>query len=617
MPIYTTQHAQGVFLWAVLVTASLVKGALAGDDWQTLQKRLDSQPKDINELFKRLLLSVDDVYKESFSAHVQLMLQFQRRGLSNMLTVPLLTILRLPEQGEITSYAEFATECGRTELHIAAQSAGFLEVGNRAPTWERGYHYFLEGHDDIWKGRNALLFVSDAPRFGPGFTDFERRQHVCDGARPAMLKYELRSLRWIHRSAFDFFADGAEELTRLGPRLNWDATLQRIARRYSSYIAAAPSLAVQKGLLASLTFFRLKDLFSILTAWSPDYPARVHSLLDEAHHLYTRFEPLEHIGTSFYVPSLGDSIDMCDGNLRFWTVCFERKTWKYLLERLDRILNPPRSSLLLIHLLCLTYDEDVAYDETVLELRDRLARGLRNCIVEMLGNVGCERVMGPSESPQANSQLCFYLHLPSPRFNSAILQSQGASFSLDFVRRLMRILDGIGNTPQLRTSELLLTLMSDLDFHVGLAGQRHCLIPLISAEDYLILKELNPWKTCSSQVGLQKPIRFVCVDPEADTGYKDTPYKAPQRSQSVILQLSGGAWNKIQSLLEYGFPTPNMKDHALLLSRDITEILRADVSTYKLDENQRAIVDGCVTWPPPLLSDWRRIKRERERETGI
>lgn len=58
------QKAQGVFLWVFLVTESLLKGASAADDFDDLQRRLNSIPADLEEYFKHMLETIEPVYWE-------------------------------------------------------------------------------------------------------------------------------------------------------------------------------------------------------------------------------------------------------------------------------------------------------------------------------------------------------------------------------------------------------------------------------------------------------------------------------------------------------------------------------------------------------------------------
>ncbi|KAI9647790.1 hypothetical protein NHQ30_004178 [Ciborinia camelliae] len=57
-----TQRAQGVFLWAFLVTRSLRDGLVNGDTISELQQRLNSLPSDLENLFKHMLEKVDSHY---------------------------------------------------------------------------------------------------------------------------------------------------------------------------------------------------------------------------------------------------------------------------------------------------------------------------------------------------------------------------------------------------------------------------------------------------------------------------------------------------------------------------------------------------------------------------
>ncbi|KAI0965555.1 hypothetical protein F4678DRAFT_452367 [Xylaria arbuscula] len=58
------QKAQGVFLWVFLVVESLLKGVSAADDFDDLQRRLDSMPGDLEDYFKHMLETIDPFYWE-------------------------------------------------------------------------------------------------------------------------------------------------------------------------------------------------------------------------------------------------------------------------------------------------------------------------------------------------------------------------------------------------------------------------------------------------------------------------------------------------------------------------------------------------------------------------
>jgi hypothetical protein len=68
-------RAQGVFLWAFLVIRSLREGIANGDDLDTLHARLQELPSDLEDFFKRLIESVDKVYRKSMAETFQVALR--------------------------------------------------------------------------------------------------------------------------------------------------------------------------------------------------------------------------------------------------------------------------------------------------------------------------------------------------------------------------------------------------------------------------------------------------------------------------------------------------------------------------------------------------------------
>ncbi|KAK4459685.1 hypothetical protein QBC42DRAFT_273894 [Cladorrhinum samala] len=65
--------ASGVFLWVKLVVSSLLDGLKCGDRVSDLQKRLDSLPRDLEDLFERILDQIDPTYFEHASQYFSLM----------------------------------------------------------------------------------------------------------------------------------------------------------------------------------------------------------------------------------------------------------------------------------------------------------------------------------------------------------------------------------------------------------------------------------------------------------------------------------------------------------------------------------------------------------------
>ena len=53
------QMSDGVFLWAYLVMRSILSGIVHEDTTQTLRERMRSAPRELNDLFRKILSSVD------------------------------------------------------------------------------------------------------------------------------------------------------------------------------------------------------------------------------------------------------------------------------------------------------------------------------------------------------------------------------------------------------------------------------------------------------------------------------------------------------------------------------------------------------------------------------
>ena len=72
------KKSSGVFLWVTIVVASLLAGIEAGDRVEDLQERLDQLPEELEDLYDRILESVDLRYHEHTAQLLQLMLAFRR-----------------------------------------------------------------------------------------------------------------------------------------------------------------------------------------------------------------------------------------------------------------------------------------------------------------------------------------------------------------------------------------------------------------------------------------------------------------------------------------------------------------------------------------------------------
>ncbi|KAL0944761.1 uncharacterized protein CTRU02_202647 [Colletotrichum truncatum] len=62
-----SEKADGVFFWVSLVVKGLVRGIDSGDDLKILQKRLLELPSDLDQLFQRMLDSIEEIHREEAS----------------------------------------------------------------------------------------------------------------------------------------------------------------------------------------------------------------------------------------------------------------------------------------------------------------------------------------------------------------------------------------------------------------------------------------------------------------------------------------------------------------------------------------------------------------------
>lgn len=71
------KKSSGVFLWVTIVLASLLAGIEAGDGMEDLHERLAQLPEEIEDLYERILESVDSRYHEHTAQLLQLMSAFK------------------------------------------------------------------------------------------------------------------------------------------------------------------------------------------------------------------------------------------------------------------------------------------------------------------------------------------------------------------------------------------------------------------------------------------------------------------------------------------------------------------------------------------------------------
>jgi hypothetical protein len=173
------KRADGVFLWAALVTKSMESGALAHDDTKVLQARLESTPVELDALFEHLLSNVDKVHYETLSLclfHLDKGSRIRRSTLIG--SIALLTATMSSSRGTDTGEG-FLASCLETSERIVAQCKGLIEVYDHFQHTKRREH----GHTDVPKFRARTLYGADADAAGT--------------------YYKTRIL-FVHRSAYDY-----------------------------------------------------------------------------------------------------------------------------------------------------------------------------------------------------------------------------------------------------------------------------------------------------------------------------------------------------------------------------------------------------------------------------
>lgn len=303
-------EARGVFLWAALVMQSLIKGVRSGDDFETLHKRLDQAPKELNDIFAQMVAEIDEVHKPSLAVYLHTLHLVRTAYYFPKISV--LTAAR--PKNEVGSYEEFRTACKQTENQIVARSAGLLEV-----TW---VHAMLENFR--WKSsRNKFWVPALAGEYRAG-RHLQRERAPDDCRFPSVLVYEARELNWVHRSACDFIfpPDGGRSPLASSYFEDESETVKHLLRGELAYLAMAPSNTFpHRKLTTTLTGHRLhntKKLYRHLKDHTKVEPAEiVRDLSDLLHGMsYAEF-PMSRLKPRFDAGGIDPGGDMA--LMTLWT----------------------------------------------------------------------------------------------------------------------------------------------------------------------------------------------------------------------------------------------------------------------------------------------------------
>ncbi|KAI0477938.1 hypothetical protein GGR56DRAFT_639418 [Xylariaceae sp. FL0804] len=509
--------AEGVFLWAALVTQSLIEGLDEGDDEEMLWEQLNTMPKGIEPLFQHMLDKIKPHHRKSLAFFLKCM--DISRGFYGYQCQSIALWTAAGMDIEIISYDEFATLCQRTELQVTAQSAGLLEIvtsngqlDRRKKHWRRSTAEFIsepwQDNDDL-SGRRLTAPHSCQSPSACSCKVMSVRRRECEQERPfpEILWYEWRYVRWVHRSAYDFILETQSHL--VGDDADTERALERLCAGYTKYMRAAPSYLLET---TSLTSTRFSDASYLAKLYLDDYPETISTALDN---IRLNMEQLDRKELSYdkngpipvmNVDSTADRVDIkfqetmeppsLDGTRVFWYLCAKQGLCTYILSRLDIILDCDDPTLwLFVFLIFLRETRIQRLRGTMLSrLAKVLIPALRHKIEERLDaelsdSVKSSYLYTTNKYPSAFTGtsaltgILSVLHVPQKRTRGSVLSRQflgTAVLALWKLNEVLAHLDAerrsiLAGTPYL---QLLLNHLTASDTYIGF-GMR---IPLIDLQ---------------------------------------------------------------------------------------------------------------------------------------
>ncbi|KAK8134547.1 hypothetical protein PG984_006559 [Apiospora sp. TS-2023a] len=333
---YIVQKAEGVFLYAALVTQALVQGAHDGDDEDILLKRITSIPQGIREVFKFLIGNIDDLQKQSLAFYLSIMKLLRAMEESSKLqkllpgyktvTVASITFARLGLQIFGTRLGEMPKLCSRTETQIRCYSAGLLDVVNASGVDDKM-------NRDEWRDPCTKRWLSSGEFISDD--DWTRRQFFGEAPPyPRLLYYESRTIDWVHRSAYDFIFDSAivREFGFSVPPI--EVALQKMLAGSILNFALAPSVSSDDKSARITSLRRLwATITALATCWSLS-PTTVANATNSLYRICLQLNPDE-----FACIGIPKEVVL---DFRFWRGVLSHNMFEYALDRIQEI---PRQCL--------------------------------------------------------------------------------------------------------------------------------------------------------------------------------------------------------------------------------------------------------------------------------
>ncbi|KAK5721912.1 hypothetical protein LTR15_006506 [Elasticomyces elasticus] len=343
-------RADGVFLWAVVVTREVVLGIQSGDDAEILEKRVQQLSPEMEKLFDALLQSIDKLHKGTLAFYLNVVSLVTDVDIA-LPTVALLAAA-LSNDGFV-SYTHFAEQCETRRRQICAYSKGLLETSRWSEaeedktTEEYMWSVSHKGFRDMASnGRNIAPGLSLAIKARRA-TAFSSHSTKCI-AEMQVARYLLCKVGWSHRSAYDFVAK-QEVQTMLGLHAlsAKPGVIAKLLQGHLWLLATAPSKAsygptAHGGLLPTPSERMVRIVEFIVNVYDPEQED-VHGPLDQLRDLvkYMEQDGME-CGPDRRVKHCmpgKDSSTLCgrqpyklrtSPDIEFWCCCMDAKLTRYV-----------------------------------------------------------------------------------------------------------------------------------------------------------------------------------------------------------------------------------------------------------------------------------------------
>lgn len=298
-------RAEGVFFWVSLVVKSLVRGLNNNDGLDTLQRRVSEFPPDLEQFFKRMIGSIEDVYKDQVDQVFSILL---------MAKAPLPLTLFMARESKFIQTLESKSSINYFKSAVPQYS--WRKRIRETPKTASDQHPLH--HGELNTGDPGISELVSLPNFLNDRTKDQDplvfRDQLLSWCRDLVQAWPLEStnshphgirLGFLHRTVVEF-------LQRNWPIIRYRTSLNRyfLAR---SCLCVLEFHATDKAVNRDFILWFLFILQETDTATS--YPAQ-----DDGYMLFHRCEELQQILNSKKSLLLGDEDDILDGVLRLLAI---------------------------------------------------------------------------------------------------------------------------------------------------------------------------------------------------------------------------------------------------------------------------------------------------------